>query len=260
MPTGRRISIAAAESNLKKVTLELGGKSPSLVFPSADLDQAANWAALGVFYNSGQDCCASSRIYVHESIYEEFSALLKSKAETCKVGFPSDHDTSFGPLISAGQRDKVLGYIQSAREQGATILAGGNKWSTKSNTGFFVEPTILTNVNQNMKCVREEIFGPVTAVGIFKTEDEAIKLANDTTYGLAGAVFSKDAGQVTRVAAAINAGTIWINNYSGLSSGVPFGGFKQSGIGRELGIQGLEAYTQTKAVHHNLSQVLEWPF
>lgn len=256
--TGRRISVAAAESNLKKVTLELGGKSPALVFPSADLDQAANWLGLGIFYNSGQDCCASSRVYVHDSVYDKFVSLLKLKAETCKVGLPSDENTSFGPLISAGQRDKVLSYIDSAREEGATITAGGKRWAQAE--GFFVEPTVLTDVNQNMKVVREEIFGPVVAVGKFSTEEEGVHLANDTPYGLAGAVFSSDASQVTRVAAKINAGTIWINNYCALSNGVPFGGFKQSGIGRELGTAGIEAYTQIKGVHHNLTEVMSWPF
>lgn len=253
--TGRRISVAAAESNLKKVTLELGGKSPSLVFPSADLEQAANWVALGIYYNSGQDCCASSRTYVHESVYDDFVALLKDKAATVPVGAPSERTTSFGPLISAGQRDKVLGYIDSARQEGATVTGGKAR-----ETGFYVEPTIITGITQNMKCVREEIFGPVIAVGVFKTEDEAIALANDTTYGLAAGVFSNDVNQVARVTAAINAGTVWVNNYCNLSPRVPFGGFKESGVGRELGSEGLEAYLQTKAVHQNIGSSLSWPF
>ncbi|WOO80044.1 Aldehyde dehydrogenase [Vanrija pseudolonga] len=255
--TGRRISVAAAESNLKKVTLELGGKSPSLVFPSADLEQAAAWTAMGIFWNSGQDCCASSRIYVHESVYDEFVRLLKAKAETCAIGQPSDPATSFGPLISAGQRDKVLSYIHSARDEGANIITGGDNWGTD---GFWVQPTVIGDVHQGMKVVREEIFGPVTAVGVFKTEEEAVKLANDTSYGLAGAVFSNDASQVARVTGAIDAGTIWVNQYSSVSAGVPFGGFKQSGIGRELGTYGIEAYTQVKAVHQNIGQKMGWPF
>lgn len=256
VPTGRRISIAAAESNLKKVTLELGGKSPALIFDSANLEQAANWIALGIYFNSGQDCCASSRVYVHESVHDKFISLLKEKAETAAIGKPEDDATSFGPLISAGQRDKVLGYINSAKEQGATIITGGDKWGQE---GYFVQPTIITKINNEMTCVREEIFGPVVCVGKFKTEEEALELANDTTYGLASGIFSNDANQVQRVARAVNSGTVWINRYGGLSPRVPFGGFKQSGIGRELGTAGLDAYLETKAVHQNLGGDLGWP-
>lgn len=256
VPTGRAISIAAAESNLKKVTLELGGKSPALIFEGCDLQQAANWISLGIYFNSGQDCCASSRVYVQDSVHDEFVRLLKANAQTAAIGKPEAEETSFGPLISQGQRDKVLKYVDSAREQGATVAAGGKTWGAE---GFYVEPTVITDIAQDMKCVREEIFGPVVVVGRFADEKEAVRLANDTTYGLAGAVFSTDASQVQRVAQAIKAGTIWINNYGVLSSRVPFGGFKQSGIGRELGLAGMDAYLQTKAVHQNISEQLEWP-
>ncbi|OCF31508.1 aldehyde dehydrogenase (NAD+) [Kwoniella heveanensis BCC8398] len=253
--TGRRISVAAAESNLKKVTLELGGKSPSLVFDSADVEEAASWIAMGIWFNSGQDCCASSRVYVQEGIYDKFIAALKSRAEACKIGQPSDEATSFGPLISETQRDKVLNYIESGKQEGASIITGGRKWP-ESNGGYWVEPTILADTHIGMKCVQEEIFGPVIVTSKFKTEEEAVELANNTIYGLAASIFSNDARQQTRLAASIDAGTIWLNQYGILHPGVPFGGFKHSGIGRELGTYGMEAYQQVKAVHQNLTQTM----
>jgi aldehyde dehydrogenase (NAD+) len=256
--TGRRISIAAAESNLKKVTLELGGKSPMVVFPSADIKEAASWTALGIWFNSGQDCCASSRVLVHESIYDEFVNELKTYAETAAIGSPAEEATSFGPLISAGQRDKVVAYIESGRSEGARVVTGGKAWP-KSNGGYFVEPTILADTNPKMKVVREEIFGPVIVAQKFSTEEEAIELANDTTYGLAAGVFTNDARQMTRVSHELNAGTVWCNQAALLHVQVPFGGFKESGVGRELGVYGLEGYCQVKAVHQNLTQTVEWP-
>ncbi|TXT07444.1 hypothetical protein VHUM_03164 [Vanrija humicola] len=251
--TGRRISIAAAKSNLKKVTLELGGKSPLLVFDSADVEEAADWTAVGIWFNSGQDCCASSRVYVQESVYDAYIAALQKRAEACAIGQPSAEATSFGPLISAGQRDKVLAYIQSGRDEGARVVTGGGKWP-QSNGGFWVEPTILADTREDMKVVKEEIFGPVVVVSKFTDEAHALALANDTAFGLAAAVFTNDGRQATRVARELDAGTVWINQYNYIHAGVPFGGFKQSGIGRELGTYGLEAYTQVKAVHQNLSQ------
>lgn len=257
--TGRKISVAAAESNLKKVTLELGGKSPMLVFDSADVEEAANWAALGIYFNSGQDCCASSRIYVQEGIYDKFLDAMKRRAEeAAAIGDPADEKTSFGPLISAQQRDKVINYIESGKQEGGRIVTGGQKWA-QSKGGYYVEPTVIADVKPDFKVSREEIFGPVCVTAKFKTEEEAIDIANDTTYGLGAGVFTNDARQKTRVAAKIDAGTIWVNQYGPLHAGVPFGGFKQSGIGRELGTYGLDAYTQIKAVHDNLSQELEWP-
>ncbi|KAK1921485.1 putative aldehyde dehydrogenase [Papiliotrema laurentii] len=253
--TGRKISVAAAESNLKKVTLELGGKSPSIVFDSANIKEVANWVALGIFYNSGQDCCAGSRVYVQSQIYDKFVDALKAKAEQCKIGQPCDEETSFGPLISEAQRDKVLGFIESGRAEGARVLTGGHKWA-QSNGGYWVEPTVLVDVEPFMKVVREEIFGPVIVAAAFETEAEAVDIANDTSYGLAAAVFTNDTRQATRMSHALDAGTIWVNHYAYLHPGVPFGGFKQSGIGRELGTYGLEAYTQVKAVHQNLNLTL----
>ncbi|GAA5978799.1 hypothetical protein JCM5350_004826 [Sporobolomyces pararoseus] len=255
--TGRRIMSAAAESNLKKVTLELGGKSPSLVFPSADLEQAAAWSALGIFFNSGQDCTAGSRILVHESIHDEFVKLLVEKAEACAIGDPLDEKTSFGPLISSAQRDKVLAYIDSGVKEGATLATGGKKWT--ESTGFYVTPTILSNCKHEFKCVQEEIFGPVLSVIKFSTEEEAIEMANDSIYGLAAAVFTNDAKQSMRVTQELSAGTVWANQYGILHSSVPFGGFRQSGLGRELGRAGIYEYCNVKSVHHNISEEMSWP-
>nr|ODN86945.1 aldehyde dehydrogenase (NAD+) [Cryptococcus depauperatus CBS 7841] len=256
--TGRRVAAAAAESNLKKVTLELGGKSPVLVFDSADVEEAADWAAIGIWFNSGQDCCAGSRLYIQKRIYDQFLDALRKRAASCAIGQPHDEKTSFGPLISETQRDKVLNYILSAKEEGARVVTGGQKWP-QSNGGYYIEPTILADVTADMKVVKEEIFGPVIVVSSFETEEEALEIANDTSFGLAAAVFTNDTRQATRVSSALDAGTVWINQYMLLHAGVPFGGFKQSGIGRELGTYGLEAYTQVKAVHNNLSQKMSWP-
>ncbi|GJN91034.1 hypothetical protein Rhopal_004049-T1 [Rhodotorula paludigena] len=257
--TGRKIMEAAAKSNLKKVTLELGGKSPSLVFPSADLDEAANWSALGIFFNSGQDCTAGSRIFVHEDIHDAFVAKLVERARACAIGSPLDEATSFGPLISAQQRDKVLSYISSGIDEGAKVETGGKKWQ-EENGGYYVEPTVLTGCQPGMKVVQEEIFGPVCSVIKFTSEEEALAQANDSIYGLAAAVFTNDAKQAMRVSRDLSAGTIWVNNYGLLSNAVPFGGMRQSGIGRELGRQGVYEYcSATKSVHHNLGEELSWP-
>ncbi|KAL8292854.1 hypothetical protein RQP46_000548 [Phenoliferia psychrophenolica] len=254
--TGRRIMAAAANSNLKKVTLELGGKSPSIIFGSSDLEQAAAWTAMGIYYNSGQDCCAGSRLYVDEKCYDEFMPLLIAHAKACAIGDPWDDKTSFGPLVSAVQRDKVLAYIESGVAEGATIATGGKAWGTK---GFYVEPTILTDCTPEMKCVVEEIFGPVLVVCKFKSEEAVLELANDSTYGLGAAVFTGDAKQAMRVSAALDAGSVWVNQYGILHTSVPFGGYKMSGIGRELGSHGVSEYTITKAVHHNISEEMTWP-
>ncbi|TNY21893.1 putative aldehyde dehydrogenase [Rhodotorula diobovata] len=256
--TGRRIMEAAAKSNLKKVTLELGGKSPSLVFPSADLEEAANWSALGIFYNSGQDCTAGSRVFVHEDVHDAFVEKFAEKARACAIGNPLDESTSFGPLISAPQRDKVLGYISAGIEQGAELVTGGKKWQ-EENGGFYIEPTILTGCKPGMKVVEEEIFGPVCSIIKFSSEEEAIEMANDSIYGLAAGCFTSDAKQAMRVSKALSAGTVWVNNYGLLSNAVPFGGMRQSGIGRELGRQGIYEYCSSKSVLHNIGEELSWP-
>ncbi|KAG8218741.1 aldehyde dehydrogenase domain-containing protein [Butyriboletus roseoflavus] len=254
--TGRKIMEAAAKSNLKKVSLELGGKSPQLIFESADLDQAANWACLGILYNTGQDCTAGSRLYVQESIYDKFVPLLVQKAKELVIGDGFDESSGGGPVVSKTQYDKVWGYIENGKAQGAKLALGGQK---RPGKGFFVDPTIFTDIKQDMKIVRDEIFGPVLAVGKFKTEEEAITLANDTSYGLGAGLHSNDANQCMRVSSALEAGTVWVNQYNLLNNNVPFGGKKQSGIGRELGSYALEEYTSVKAVHWNFGEQLDWP-
>lgn len=247
---------AAAKSNLKKVSLELGGKSPHIIFESADLDQAANWACLGILYNTGQDCTAGSRLYVQDTIYDKFLHLLVEKAKQLVIGDGFDEKSGGGPVVSKAQYDKIWSYIESGKSQGAEIVLGGKK---RPGKGFFVDPTIFTNVTHDMKIVQDEIFGPVLSVGRFKTEQEAIVLANDTNYGLGAGLHSADASQCMRVSSALEAGTVWVNQYNTLGNNVPFGGKKQSGIGRELGSYALEEYTEVKAVHWNFGEKAEWP-
>ncbi|TFK28821.1 NAD-aldehyde dehydrogenase [Coprinopsis marcescibilis] len=254
--TGRKIMEAAAKSNLKKVSLELGGKSPHLVFESADLEQAANWAALGICYNTGQDCTAGSRVYAQESVYDKFLELLVQKVKAQVIGDGLDDRTGAGPVVSKIQYDRVWGYIEAGKNQGAHVVLGGQKRDSK---GFYVDPTIFTDIKPEMKIVKEEIFGPVLCVGKFTTEEEAIRLANDTSYGLGAGLHSNDANQCMRVSSALEAGTVWVNQYNILSNNVPFGGKKQSGMGRELGSYALEEYTSVKAVHWNFGEKLEWP-
>jgi len=254
--TGRKIMEAAAKSNLKKISLELGGKSPHLVFESADLEQAANWAALGICYNTGQDCTAGSRVYVQDTIYEKFLDLLISKVNALVVGDGMDDKSAGGPLVSKTQYDRVWGYIEAGKQEGAKAVLGGVK---RSGKGFYVDPTIFTDIRPDMKIVKEEIFGPVLSVGRFNTEAEAISLANNTSYGLGAGLHSSDANQCMRVSSALEAGTVWVNQYNILNNNVPFGGKKQSGIGRELGSHALEEYTSVKAVHWNFGEQLEWP-
>ncbi|KAJ7129777.1 NAD-aldehyde dehydrogenase [Mycena epipterygia] len=254
--TGRKIMEAAAKSNLKKLSLELGGKSPHLIFESCDMDQAANWAALGICYNAGQDCTAGSRVYVQDSIHDKFVEVLVSKVKELHFGNGLDEKTVGGPVVSKTQYDRIWSYIESGKQEGAKVAIGGTK---RPGKGFFVDPTIFTEVRPNMKIVKEEIFGPVLSVGRFKTEEEAIMLANDTSYGLGAGLHSNDANQCMRVASALEAGTV--NQYNLLVNNVPFGGKKQSVIilGRELGSYALEEYTSVKAVHWNFGEKLDWP-
>lgn len=254
--TGRKIMEAAAKSNLKKVSLELGGKSPHLIFASADLDQAANWACLGILFNTGQDCTAGSRLYVEDSVHDEFVALLIQKAKQLAIGDGFDEKSGGGPVVSKVQYDKIWSYIESGKAQGAKLVLGGQK---RPGKGFFVDPTIFTDIRQDMKIVQDEIFGPVLSIGRFKSEEEAIMLANDTTYGLGAGLHSNDAGQCMRVSSALEAGTVWVNQYNVLCNNAPFGGKKQSGIGRELGSYALHEYTEVKTVHWNWGDKLDWP-
>jgi aldehyde dehydrogenase (NAD+) len=248
---GRKIMEAAAKSNLKKITLELGGKSPSIIFDDADLDETIEWATHGLFFNHGQACCAGSRIFVQAGIYDEFIERFIAKAKTIKLGDPFREGTDQGPQISQIQFDRIMGYIQSGKEQGATCILGGDRHGTE---GYFINPTIFTNVKPDMKIVQEEIFGPVGVIIKFESEEEVIKEANDTTYGLACAVFTRDINRAIETSRKIRAGTAWVNCIHKFHSQVPFGGYKQSGFGRECGEYALDNYTNVKAVHINLKR------
>ncbi|SDA03039.1 BZ3500_MvSof-1268-A1-R1_Chr11-1g03272 [Microbotryum saponariae] len=253
--TGRSIALIAAQYN-RKVTLELGGKSPNIIFPSADLEQASKWAALGGFENSGQACSAGSRVLVHRNIKEEVEERLIRCAKQIKIGHPLDPETWQGPQVSQAQFDSVMSYIQIGKNDGSKLLYGGERHGSE---GYYIQPTIFTDVSPKSVIARDEIFGPVIAVIPFDTEEEAIHLANDTPYGLAAGVHSKDADQIARVSTQLQAGTVWINQYSYTSNNAPFGGFKASGIGRELGSYGLDAYLQVKAVHWNYGERIDFP-
>ncbi|KAJ9479017.1 putative Potassium-activated aldehyde dehydrogenase, mitochondrial (putative) [Pseudozyma hubeiensis] len=261
---GKRVMERAARSNLKKVTLELGGKSPVVVFDDADLDQAVNWAALGILFNQGQDCTAGSRLFVQEGIYDKFLPKLVAAFKAHAIGDPFSDQTFQGPQITQRHQKRILDYIESGKTEGAKLEIGGGPWSSSDgkgdfDKGFFVQPTIFSDCKKGMKIVDEEIFGPVLAVAKFKTEEEGIALANDTSYGLGAGVFSTNASRCMRVASAIQAGTVWVNNYVVVSNAVPFGGFKASGIGRELGVDAIKEYTQVKSIHWNYGETLDWP-
>lgn len=248
---GRTIMKAAADSNLKKVTLELGGKSPNIIFDDADIEHAIEWVNFGIYYNHGQCCCAGTRIFVQEGIYDKFLAAFKERANRTTVGNPFDESVFQGPQVSQLQFDRIMGYIKSGKEEGATVEVGGERLGDK---GYFIKPTIFSNVRPDMKIMREEIFGPVCAIGKFKDAEEVIHLANDTNYGLAAAVHTKNITTAIKVSNAIKAGTVWINCYNVLSYQVPFGGFKESGIGRELGEAALANYTESKSVTVHLGK------
>jgi len=250
---GRQIMKAAAGSNLKKVTLELGGKSPNIVFEDADIDNAISWVNFGIFFNHGQCCCAGSRVYVQESIYDKFIQRFKERAQKNVVGDPFDANTFQGPQVSQLQFDRIMGYIEEGKKEGATVEIGGQR---KGDRGFFIEPTIFSNVTDNMKIMQEEIFGPVCAISKFKNKEEAIKLGNSTTYGLAAAVHTSNLNTAIEVSNALRAGTVWVNTYNTLHHQLPFGGYKESGIGRELGEAALDNYTQVKTVSIRLGDAL----
>ncbi|KAF4304708.1 hypothetical protein GTA08_BOTSDO08116 [Botryosphaeria dothidea] len=256
--TARRIMEAAA-GTLKNVTLETGGKSPALVFADADLDQAAKWTHVGIMANQGQVCSATSRIFVQEDAYEDFVKAFRDTVEKVSVvGDPFDEKTFQGPQVTKQQYERVLKYAEIGKEEGATLVAGGEplKEATSSGKGYFVAPTIFTDVTEQMAIYQEEVFGPFVVIGKFKNEEEALRLANNTSYGLGSAVFTKDLERATRVAREIESGTVWVNSSNDCDYRMPFGGVKQSGVGRELGEAGLEAYTQVKAVHINMGSRL----
>lgn len=247
---GRSIMKAAAASNLKKVTLELGGKSPNVVFDDADIESAIEWVNFGIYFNHGQCCCAGTRIYVQEGVYDKFLEAFKKRAAANAVGDPFDDKTFQGPQVSKVQYDRIMGYIDSGKKAGATVETGGERHGDK---GYFIQPTIFSDVKPDMDIMREEIFGPVCAMAKFKDEEEVIGLANDSSYGLAAAVHTKDVTRAIRVSNALQAGTVWVNCYNVLHHQQPFGGFKESGIGRELGEAALANYTQNKSVCINLA-------
>ncbi|MEV1243965.1 aldehyde dehydrogenase [Nonomuraea sp. NPDC049750] len=258
--TGQHVMKAAAD-NLTRVTLELGGKSPNIIFDDADLESAVNGAVSGIFAAGGQTCMAGSRLFVHRGILGEVSSTLAKRARDLIIGDPVLDETELGPLAFEAQLHKVMGYIEAGTGEGAELLAGGRRSDREDlRRGLFVEPTVFGNVRNGQKIAQEEIFGPVASIIPFETEDEVVTLANDIPYGLASAVWTNDIRRAHRIAARLEAGTVWINAYRTVSPAVPLGGFKASGIGRENGYEAMASYTETKAVWTELSGVSRDPF
>ena len=242
---GHLIMEASAKSNLKRVTLELGGKSPNIVFADANMDEAIEGAHFALFFNQGQCCCAGSRLFVEEKAYDEFVAKSVARAKARKVGDPFDAKTEQGPQVDDAQFEKVMSYINAGKKEGAKLVAGGNRVGDR---GYFIEPTVFADVKDDMKIAREEIFGPVMSILKFKSIDEVVERANRSEYGLAAAVWTRDIGKAHAIANRVRAGTVWVNCFDVFDAAAPFGGFKQSGIGRELGEYGLQQYTEVKTV------------
>jgi aldehyde dehydrogenase (NAD+) len=243
--------LKGAADTIKRVSVELGGKSPNIIFADADAESAIRGALTGIFYNKGEVCAAGSRIFVEKSVYDQVSEGIAKKAAGMTIGDPRDKGTRMGPVVSKAQLDTVMSYIESGKKDGAKLLAGGVKGTQAK--GFFVQPTVFGGATNQMKIAREEIFGPVATLIPFEDFDDVVKQANDTFYGLAAGIWSKDIKKALRAAKAVKAGTVWVNTYNLYDPGLPFGGFKQSGFGRELGKHALDGYTEVKSVWVDLS-------
>jgi phenylacetaldehyde dehydrogenase len=240
-----KLIVQAAAGNLKKVSLELGGKSPNVVFKDTNLETAIPGAAFAIFFNHGQCCNAGSRLYIERDIFDQVVEGVAAEAKKIKLGSGFDPTASMGPLVSDEQLSRVCGYLESGFSQGARAVVGGKR---AGDTGYFVEPTVLVDAKQDMKIVQEEIFGPVVVAMPFSDPSEIVPVANDTTYGLAAGIWTNDITKAHRLAARLRAGTVWINSYSVFDAALPFGGYKQSGWGREMGHEVLENYTEVKSV------------
>src|SRR5919205_4672984 len=251
---GKLIAREAAQ-NLTKVSLELGGKAPNIVFADADIEQAVNGAMMGIFFNQGQVCCAGSRLFLDARVKDEFLDRFKEKSSRVKVGDPMDKSTQMGPQVSEEQLNRIKGYVDIAKEEGAQVLAGGCPPQLEGDfqKGFFFQPTIFTEVQNSMRVAQEEIFGPVTSVITFKDEADLVRQANETIYGLSAGIWTRDITRAHRFAREIRAGVVWINTYNMFNAASPFGGYKQSGYGREMGRHALDLYTQVKSVWVDLS-------
>lgn len=245
-----QIIMRDASQTLKRLTFELGGKSPNIVFADADLDAAALGAHFGLYFNQGQCCCAGSRLFVEDKVYDKLIDKLTAMNESRRLGDPLDPATEQGPQVDADQFNKIMHYIELGKQEGAQCLTGGERWGDR---GFYIQPTLFADVQDNMSIAKDEIFGPVLSVLRFKSIDEIVERANNTSYGLAAAVWTRDISKAHRLAGAIRAGTVWVNCYDVFDAAAPFGGFKMSGMGRELGEKGLDAYTETKTVTVSLA-------
>jgi acyl-CoA reductase-like NAD-dependent aldehyde dehydrogenase len=259
-PVGKRIAAVAAE-RMARVSLELGGKSPNIVFPDADLPNAVNGVMAGIFAATGQTCMAGSRVLVHEEIYDVFSKALAERASQIRVGDPFDPETEMGTVASKAQYEKVLSYIDIAKQDGAQLAAGGKRSDDPALAkGLFVEPTVFTEVTNDMRIAREEVFGPVAALIRFRDEDDAVRIANDTSFGLAAGVWTNDLGRAHRMIKRLRAGTVWINNYRKVNYVAPFGGFGESGVGRENGVHAIDEYCEVKTAWITTGGTITDPF